>query len=242
MLTYDHLLNVVLPPLLPQPLVPLTAGILARTTISSIASPLELIRTNLQSTPISAANPNTLRSVLTSVRALVHTQGIRCLWRGLGSTLWRDVPFSGIYWASYEGWKDRFARHGHSGAWVAFTSGAISGTTAALITSPFDVLKTRRQSLSMSASSRITSTIPLMLRIIRTEGPSALFAGLLPRTAKIAPACGIMIACFDVGFIPLTDCFEPDLVLFAGRWEVAGELMRPYRTTLLHTMSLHTTH
>jgi len=199
MLTYDHLLNVVLPPLLPsQSLVPLTAGILARTTISSIASPLELIRTNLQSTPVSAASPNTLRSVLTSVHALVQSQGIRCLWRGLGTTLWRDVPFSGIYWASYESWKEQFARHGRSGPWVAFTSGAISGTTAALITSPFDVLKTRRQALVMStSSSRVASTIPLMLRVIRTEGPSALFAGLLPRTAKIAPACGIMIACFD---------------------------------------------
>jgi solute carrier family 25 protein 39/40 len=27
---------------------------------------------------------------------------------------------------------------------------------------------------------------------------SALFAGILPRTAKIAPACGIMISCFEV--------------------------------------------
>jgi solute carrier family 25 protein 39/40 len=25
-----------------------------------------------------------------------------------------------------------------------------------------------------------------------------LFAGILPRTAKIAPACGIMISCFEV--------------------------------------------
>jgi solute carrier family 25 protein 39/40 len=108
------------------------------------------------------------------------------------------VPFSGIYWASYEAWKEQFARRGRSGPWVAFASGAISGTTAALITSPFDVLKTRRQSLVMSGPTlQITSTIPLMLRVIRKEGLSALFAGLLPRMAKIAPACGIMIACFD---------------------------------------------
>ena len=238
MLTYDHLLNVVLPPLLPsQSLTPLTAGILARTTITSIVSPLELIRTNLQSTPVSAANPNTLRSVLASVRALVRSQGIRSLWRGLGSTLWRDVPFSGIYWASYEAWKDQFAIRGRSGAWVAFASGAISGTTAALVTSPFDVLKTRRQSLIMSGSSlRATSTIPLMLRVIRREGPSALFAGLLPRTAKIAPACGVMIACFDVRIVsPLTE--NSDLILLTGCREALGEIQLicdtgPPRSTL----------
>jgi solute carrier family 25 protein 39/40 len=203
MLTYDHLLRVVLPPILPyESLVPLTAGILARTSISSLLSPLELIRTNLQSTPKSSANPHTLTSVLTSIRGLVRDQGVRSLWRGLGPTLWRDVPFSGIYWASYEGWKKVFQRRGQNGAWVAFLSGAVSGTSAALITSPFDVLKTRRQALVMqstAASIRTpTGSLPLLANIIRTEGMSALFAGILPRTAKIAPACGIMISCFEV--------------------------------------------
>jgi solute carrier family 25 protein 39/40 len=200
MLTYDHLSNVVLPPFFPYPnFVPLTAGILARTAISSIASPLELIRTNLQSTPQSASNPHTLRSVLTSIRSLVRGQGFRYLWRGLGPTLWRDVPFSGIYWAGYEGGKSAFARRGLSGTWVAFISGAVSGTTAAIITSPFDVLKTRRQSLVMSdPATKTMSSIPLLLRVIRMEGVGALFAGILPRTAKIAPACGIMISCFEV--------------------------------------------
>jgi solute carrier family 25 protein 39/40 len=200
MLTYDHLLNVALPPLIPSPtLVPLTAGILARTAITAMVSPLELIRTNLQSTPITPENPQTLRTVLSSVNNLVRHQGLHSLWRGLGPSLWRDVPFSGIYWASYELWKKEIsARHGSSNAWVAFISGSISGTTAALITSPFDVLKTRRQALLMSTSSaRVTSTIPLLVRIVRTEGASALFTGILPRIAKIAPACGIMISCFE---------------------------------------------
>lgn len=189
-----------LPPILPyESLVPLTAGIIARSAITSIASPLELVRTNLQSTPLSPNKPHTLRSVLTSVRGLVNERGVISLWRGLGSTLWRDVPFSGIYWASYEAWKRAFARRGREGAWVAFVCGAVSGTSAALITSPFDVLKTRRQSLLMSpARSQISSSIPFLLQIMRTEGTSALFAGIMPRVAKIAPACGIMIACFEV--------------------------------------------
>ncbi|KAJ7786388.1 mitochondrial carrier domain-containing protein [Mycena metata] len=198
MLTYDHLLNVVLPPLLPAAVVPLSAGILARSSITSIMSPLELIRTNLQSTPAHPLNPNTLRSVLSSVRGLVRDNGVRFLWRGLGATLWRDVPFSGLYWAGYETTKKAFARNGHSGAYVAFFSGAFSGMSAALVTNPFDVLKTRRQALIMSSSSSAqNSSIPILLRIIQTEGGASLFTGLLPRVAKIAPACGIMIACFE---------------------------------------------
>jgi len=197
MLTYDHLLNVALPPLLPAPIVPLCSGMLARTMTSSVMSPLELVRTNLQSTPLSPDNPHTLRSVLLSVRRLTDVHGLPYLWRGLGPTLWRDVPFSGLYWAGYETCKKAFAREAFSGPQVAFASGAISGTTAALLTSPFDVMKTRRQAVSMQGSSGTNATFPLMVHIIRTEGISALYAGILPRVVKIAPACGIMIACFE---------------------------------------------
>lgn len=198
-LTYDHLLNSVLPTILPAgSIVPLSAGIIARSAITSLVSPLELIRTNLQSTPLSPNNPHTLRSVLTSIRELVQRNGVLFMWRGLGPTLWRDVPFSGIYWASYEAWKGFFARRGREGASVAFTSGATSGILAALVTSPFDVLKTRRQALIMSTSNtQLTRTMPLVLRILKTEGPAALFTGILPRVAKIAPACGIMISCYE---------------------------------------------
>jgi solute carrier family 25 protein 39/40 len=200
-LAYDHLLNVVLPPFISSETgVPLVAGVLARSAIASLASPLELIRTNLQSTPLSPENPHTLRSVLSSIRTLIQTNGFQVMWRGLGPTLWRDVPFSGFYWASYEKWKRAFAKRGHEGAGVAFINGAISGTSAALITSPFDVLKTRRQALIMSSSTPkgSSSTFRLLLRIFRTEGPSAFFAGIIPRIAKIAPACGILIASFEV--------------------------------------------
>ncbi|KIJ68380.1 hypothetical protein HYDPIDRAFT_82782 [Hydnomerulius pinastri MD-312] len=200
MLTYDHLQRNVFPQLIPSPtFVPLFAGITARASLTSLLSPLELIRTNLQSTPKSPDQPHTLPSVLKSIRTVVRGQGVLFLWRGLGPTLWRDVPFSGIYWAGYEGWKRYFESRGKSGAYVAFASGAISGTFASLLTSPFDVLKTRRQALLMAGTmpSGATATIPLCLRIIQTEGIGALYAGILPRTAKIAPACGIMIACFE---------------------------------------------
>lgn len=199
MLTYDHLLNNVLPPLIPFPaVVPLTAGMLARATITSLMSPLELVRTNLQSTPPSPDNPHTLRSVLTSIGTSTRDHGLRYLWRGLGPTLWRDVPFSGLYWAGYEMSKQTFASQGLSGPQVAFVGGALSGITAALLTSPFDVLKTRRQALLMSSTANTTATFGVLLHIVRTEGVSALYAGIMPRIAKIAPACGIMIACYEV--------------------------------------------
>ncbi|KAF8483131.1 mitochondrial carrier domain-containing protein [Gautieria morchelliformis] len=185
MLTYDHFVHVLIPHISPSPAAtPLISGILARTVITSLISPLELLRTNLQSTPPSPENPHTLPSVISNIRSLVRSQGVLSLWRGLGPSLWRDVPFSGLYWAGYETCKPMFERRGNKGAQVAFASGSISGTAAALLTSPFD-------------QGRYTSSLYLLLHIIRTEGVSASFAGLTPRMAKIAPACGIMIACYE---------------------------------------------
>lgn len=205
MLTYDHLLNETLPPLLPASVVPLTAGITARTLMTSITSPLELVRTNLQSTPPSPDTPHTLRSTLSSIGALARTHGSLHLWRGLGATLWRDVPFSGLYWAGYEICKRSLNRAGYDGPHIAFVSGALSGTAAALTTSPFDVLKTRRQALLMSGAlgasgsgSQAVGIVAVLKEIVAKEGVSALYAGIMPRIAKIAPACGIMIACFEV--------------------------------------------
>lgn len=143
------------------------------------------------------------------------------LWRGVGPTLWRDVPFSGIYWASYEAWKEalhrvvdrrastvveggrsaRVRRGKRADPRIAFVSGAISGMTAAIITQPFDVLKTRRQAFLMDSAGGgqvRTGSIYLIRKVLSTEGVSALFAGMTPRIAKIAPACGVMIACFEV--------------------------------------------
>lgn len=40
-----------------------------------------------------------------ALKSTIMAEGIFGLWRGLGSTVFRDVPFSGIYWAIYESLK-----------------------------------------------------------------------------------------------------------------------------------------
>lgn len=132
MLTYDYL-NQSLPVAQAAPLLtPLSAGIAARTIVATFVSPLELVRTRLQSTPISPGTPHTMKSVLDGIQKMVAHDGLRTLWRGLGPTLWRDVPFSGIYWAGYESGKRIANTRGYTGVEVAFGSGALSGMVSIL--------------------------------------------------------------------------------------------------------------
>ncbi|BGP02520.1 hypothetical protein RTG_01594 [Rhodotorula toruloides ATCC 204091] len=191
--------------------VPLVAGALSRTLVATLLSPLELLRTQLQShTP---SSPLSLTSVIRDLRW-------SNAWKGLGPTLWRDVPFSGVYWAGYEvikraltggrGMGEAVAQSGggEKGGGrgrefvVSFVSGAGSGVIAATLTNPFDVLKTRRQSSLLSSPSSASRSAPSTLRLLRqlvhSEGPRAMFAGLAPRLAKVGPACGVMIGVYEV--------------------------------------------
>jgi solute carrier family 25 protein 39/40 len=131
---------------------------------------------------------------MTDISSLVKQQGFRSLWRGLEFTLWRDVPFSGIYWMGYENIRHRllqhevFGRGGEKGFFeAAFLSGWLSGTFAAFVTQPFDVSKTRRQVYTGESS-----TLWLMGGIWREEGLRGLWKGFTPRMLKVAPACAIM--------------------------------------------------
>ncbi|PGH28895.1 solute carrier family 25, member 39/40 [[Emmonsia] crescens] len=153
---------------------PLVAGGIARIAAASVISPIEMFRTRLQAT--SGTGTDHFKATLRQLHQMTQTQGYSSLWRGLTLTMWRDVPFSALYWWGYETVKTvltdmrlktlpaaLFAddhQHLQSGRRTApphphhdntttfldsFAAGATSGALAALITTPFDVGKTRQQ-------------------------------------------------------------------------------------------------
>ncbi|OTB05069.1 hypothetical protein M426DRAFT_57536 [Hypoxylon sp. CI-4A] len=152
---------------------PLVAGSTARTVAAAVVGPIELFRTRLQASPGSTATGH-LANTFKGLRTMVNENGYRSLWRGLTLTLWRDVPFSGMYWYGYETIRGKLtdlreerqgrsltregpgsragarkrsqSREGHSATFAdSFTAGALSGAFASTVTMPFDVGKTRRQ-------------------------------------------------------------------------------------------------
>ncbi|KAH6847470.1 mitochondrial carrier domain-containing protein [Chaetomium sp. MPI-CAGE-AT-0009] len=92
----------------PDDYAPLVAGSTARVLAATAVSPIELFRTRLQALPERAA-ANPLASTFRGIQDMVAAHGYRALWRGLSLTLWRDVPFSGMYWWGYETIRGRLA-------------------------------------------------------------------------------------------------------------------------------------
>ncbi|PWN27415.1 mitochondrial carrier [Jaminaea rosea] len=187
----------------------LVAGALSRGCSATLVTPLELIRTRLQASDAS----HSLTSIVRSLGTQVRQEGSHVLFRGLASTLWRDVPFSAIYFMGYEMMKRSMTggaglgegelKGGLEEFGIAFVSGATSGSVAAVFTQPFDLLKTRQQarqqehSSSSSAVTRGSRTMQGLKTIVAEEGWKGLFRGLSPRMAKVAPACGIMIGSYE---------------------------------------------
>jgi len=187
--------------------VPLVSGSSARLLATVVTSPLELIRTQQASS--SSVDRNFIRHIST----LIREEGISCLYKGLVPTLWRDVPFSAVYWFFLEYFKAYFERSyrrfyhtqretvqtalipPHIQTMQTFSSGAVSGMIAATVTTPFDVVKTRQQT-SKTAN---PSIFWQFRHIFITQGIPGLMTGNTARILKVAPACAIMISCYDLG-------------------------------------------
>ncbi|KFV18533.1 Solute carrier family 25 member 39, partial [Tauraco erythrolophus] len=189
--------------------IPLLAGALARLGAVTVISPLELIRTKMQSRQLS------YRELGICIQSAVAQDGWLSLWRGWGPTVLRDVPFSALYWFNYElvkEWLCGQTRLDEATFMISFASGAVSGTVsegpgcrwAQLVNQDSPVVHGHPRTLTRSplpavAASKPSSTWLLMRRIRAESGTRGLFAGFLPRVIKVAPACAIMISTYEFG-------------------------------------------
>uniref|UniRef100_A0A4W3IW98 Mitochondrial glutamate carrier 2 n=1 Tax=Callorhinchus milii TaxID=7868 RepID=A0A4W3IW98_CALMI len=141
-------------------------------------------------------------SAISLTKELLLSKGILGLYKGLGATLLRDVPFSTIYFPLFAninklGQKATGEKvHFHH----SFLAGCTAGCVAAVIVTPCDVVKTRIQTLQKGKGEDTYSGIlDCVRKIWRREGPSAFLKGAGCRVLVIAPLFGIAQAVYFVG-------------------------------------------
>lgn len=78
--------------------------------------------------------------------------------------------------------------------WETIAVGALSGGLAAVVTTPFDVMKTRM----MTAQGRSLPMSMVAISILRREGPLGLFKGAVPRFFWIAPLGAMNFAGYEL--------------------------------------------
>lgn len=155
-----------------------TAGGCASIATSFIFTPSECVKQRMQ---VGSLYRNSWLAFL----GILRNGGLPVLYSGWGAVLCRNVPQSVIKFYTYEGLK-HYALTGHPvgtplSTWQTLAFGGLAGSTAALFTTPFDVIKTRLQTQVPGSIMYQKGVLQAFRHIASSEGLGALYRGLIPR-------------------------------------------------------------
>ncbi|KAI5126128.1 mitochondrial glutamate carrier 2 [Manis pentadactyla] len=135
-------------------------------------------------------------------RELLRTQGLAGLYKGLGATLLRDIPFSVLYFPLFANLNSLGVQEltGKASFAHSFMSGCAAGSIAAITVTPLDVLKTRIQTLKKGLGEDSYGGVTDCARKLWIqEGPSAFLKGAGCRALVVAPLFGIAQGVYFIG-------------------------------------------
>ncbi|KAF2864129.1 mitochondrial carrier [Piedraia hortae CBS 480.64] len=185
---------------LPDPSVNTIAGATAGLASGIATCPLDVIKTKLQaqnsfnhSHPQSPQGPTAVvyRGLVGTAKTIIHHDGLKGMYRGLGPMLLGYLPTWAVYMTVYESVKSSLYRRSydqtsHGKILAQVYSSVAAGCSSTLATSPIWVIKTRLMSQSGSALDatrnpwHYTSTWDAARKIYTNEGPRAFYSGLSP--------------------------------------------------------------
>ncbi|XP_058830866.1 mitochondrial thiamine pyrophosphate carrier-like [Topomyia yanbarensis] len=159
-----------------------------------ICQPLDVlkIRLQLQVEPISAGSAvSKYRSIAQTMTCIYREEGTLAFWKGHNPAQLLSLVYGVAQFSFYERFNGVlrnlafFEQHDRA---RNFTCGACSGSFAALIIMPLDVIRTRL--VSQDPGRGYKNTIQAVSVIYRLEGIRGLYRGLGPAMLQIAPLAG----------------------------------------------------
>lgn len=194
-----------------SPLREVLAGAGAGTCQIIVTTPMELLKIQLQdagrTAPVVESGDLVSSRRLSATRLairLVQERGIFGLYRGMGATFLRDVSFSMVYFPLFANFNALGPRRSpgsiEAAFYWSFLSGFLAASIAAFSVTPFDVVKTRIQTINRAAAERTFKGImDCFFQTVRNEGPVALFKGGGCRILVMAPLFGIAQSVYYLG-------------------------------------------
>lgn len=130
----------------------------------------------------------------------ISNLGLRGLYKGASACLARDVPFSAIYFPTYNHLKKDMFHESPTkklGILQLLSAGAIAGMPAAYLTTPFDVIKTRLQVETRKGETAYNGLTHAARTILKEEGATAFFKGGPARIMRSSPQFGFTLAAYE---------------------------------------------
>ncbi|XP_054940972.1 electrogenic aspartate/glutamate antiporter SLC25A13, mitochondrial isoform X3 [Physeter macrocephalus] len=177
--------------------VPLAAEILAGGCAGAsqviFTNPLEIVKIRLQVAGEITTGPRV--SALSVLRDL----GFFGIYKGAKACFLRDIPFSAIYFPCYAHVKASLANEdGQISPGSLLLAGAVAGMPAASLVTPADVIKTRLQVAARAGQTTYSGVIDCFRKILREEGPKALWKGAGARVFRSSPQFGVTLLTYEL--------------------------------------------
>jgi solute carrier family 25 (mitochondrial iron transporter), member 28/37 len=170
------------------------AGAFATLTADAIQAPMDVVKQRMQLSR---------RVYLSTQHAFVHVlrhEGFRGLFAGYNTTLAMNVPFHFVFVSVYEKCRYMLVSDEETGfqGFQHILAGGIAGATAAAITTPLDVVRTRLQTRGDTGrADSYTGLVRTISVVMKEEGPRALVAGMMPRMWFFVPSSAIVWTTYE---------------------------------------------
>lgn len=194
------------------------SGALAGLTSSVANTPVELLKCRAQIELTHGANTADEINPWRCARNIVRNHGLLGLFTGFRANLIRDGPAYGLYFLTYErmcqlwGVSDHVSTKGinYENLLKINVAGGVAGVVGWLPTQPFDLIKARLQTQSLS-NPVYSGVIDCWRKIVAQEGIKGLFRGLIPALMQAAPVSAVTFLTYELTVIMLTPQESRDL-------------------------------
>lgn len=176
-----------------------------------VICPMEHIKCRLQVQHKGSAN--NFKGPLQATQTILRNHGLSRLYQGWWSTVWREVPAFGLYFASYDYIKDKtntfLARQAgiedlnhadmqHSHTWVASAfAGGVAGALTWGLVYPVDVIKTKIQTAPLDTPVSNFSLYRMGSSIVAQHGWRYLFRGMSITLLRAFPVNGTIFPIYE---------------------------------------------
>ncbi|KAL7746809.1 carnitine transporter [Sorochytrium milnesiophthora] len=162
------------------------AGAFSAVPTTLLMTPMERIKCVLQ---IQTEGNIKYKGPADAARSILRESGVRGLFTGAPATLLRDGFGSVGYFVAYEGIKRAMTPAGAKpedlSPLAVLMAGGMAGVTNWAVAIPFDVIKSRQQTAAPGTYKNVQD---VFFKLLKNEGPQALFKGLGPAMVRAFPA------------------------------------------------------
>lgn len=191
----------------------MVCGMFAGFTQCLIIAPMEHIKCRLQTQHGKGSADYKYKGPLQATQRILTQHGVQRLYQGWWTTILREVPCFGLYFASYDYLKDRtnslFAKQAginpsdpfdmnHTHAWLAsMFAGGCAGCLTWALAYPVDVIKSRVQTASLDTPFSQLRMGKIGAELVRQHGVRYLYRGLGITLVRAFPVNGTIFPVYE---------------------------------------------